>query len=231
MVSALLFLLTLQALGNVATHSATFDELYQLSAGYAYLRTGDARLSDHHPPLIDVWVAIPLLMFDLHLPLNSAAWQQAARGSFGDVFVWQTNADQALRLLWVARLPNVALALLLGAALFRWTSKLSGQAAGFLALALYVFDPGIVANAGLSTNDLGVAAMLFFAVWAWWAWLERPSIPCLMLAGVVAGFACTSKYSGLVIGPIVLLLTLVHRPAGGWRKVIWLRTGGLAGPG
>ncbi len=229
MVSALLFLLTLQALGSVATHSATFDELYQLSAGYTYLRTGDARLSNHHPPLIDVWVAIPLLMFDLHLPLDSAAWQQAERGSFGDVFVWQANADQALRLLGVARLPNVALALLLGAALFRWTSKLSGRAAGFLALALYVFDPGIVANAGLSTNDLGVAAMLFFATWAWWEWLERPSIPRLILAGVMVGFACTSKYSGLVIGPIVLLLTLAHRPADGWRKAIRLRAGGLAG--
>jgi hypothetical protein len=227
--AALLILLAFQVMGGAAASSATFDELYQLSAGYAYLRTGDARLSNHHPPLIDVWVAIPLLMFNLHLPLDSAAWQQAERGSFGDVFVWQANADQALRLLWVARLPNVALALLLGAALFRWTSKLSGRAAGFLALAPYVLDPGIIANASLSTNDLGVAAMLFFATWAWWAWLERPSILHLILAGVMAGFACTSKYSGLAIGPIVLLLALAHRPAGGWRKVVWLRAGGLTG--
>ena len=186
---ALLSLLTLQVLAGSVYNSATFDELYQLSAGYAYLRTGDARLSNHHPPLLDVWVALPLLLFDLHLPLDNAAWQQAARGSFGDVFVWQANADQALRLFWVARLPNLALALLLGAAVFRWTSELSNRAAGLLALTLYVFDPGIVAHAGLSTNDLGVAATLFFAVWAWWKWIERPSSARLFIAGLLAGAA------------------------------------------
>jgi hypothetical protein len=228
--AALLIVLIFQVMGGAAANSATFDELYQLSAGYAYLRTGDARLSNHHPPLLDVWVASPLLLFDLNLPLDSAAWQRAERGSFGDVFVWQANADQALRLFWVARLPNAALALLLGAAVFRWTSDLSNRTAGLLALTLYVLDPGIVAHAGLSTNDLGVAAMLFFATWAWWKWLGRPSAGQLILAGLLAGAACTSKYSGVAIGPIVFLLALAHRPAGGWSRKMWLRrAGGLAG--
>ena len=228
--TVLLLLLAFQVLAGATVSSATFDELYQLSAGYAYLRTGDARLSNHHPPLLDAWVAVPLLLFDLNLPLDSAAWQRAERGSFGDVFVWQANADQALRLFWVARLPNIALALLLGAALFRWTSELSNQVAGLLALTLYVLDPGIVAHAGLSTNDLGVAAMLFFAVWAWWKWLEQPSVSRLFLAGLLAGAACTSKYSGLIVGPIFFLLALAHRPMAGWsRRALLRRAGGLAG--
>ena len=203
-----------------------------MSAGYAYLRTGDARLSNHHPPLIDIWTALPLLTLDLNLPLDSMAWQNGERGSFGDVFVWQANSDQALLMIWLGRLPNVALAVLLGAAIWSWTSKLSNKAAGLLALALYALDPGIIANAGLSTNDLGVAAMLFFATWAWWRWLERPLPGRLILAGVLAGAACTSKYSGLVIGPIMLLLALARRPIDCCRAGVWLRrAGGLAGAG
>ena len=229
-VTAALVLLAIQALGGAAASSATFDEPYHLGAGYAYLRTGDARLSKDHPPLIDAWVAVPLLLFDPHLPLDSAAWQQAEYGSFGDVFVWQANPGLALRMIWLGRLPNIALAALLGAAIFRWTSELSNRMAGLLALILYVLDPGIVANASLSTNDLGVAAMLFLAAWTWWRWLERPSAIRLALAGLMAGTACVSKYSGLVIGPITLLLALTHRPDGGRSPRMWLqRAGGLAG--
>jgi hypothetical protein len=118
---------------------------------------------------------------------------------------------------------------LLGAAVFRWTSELANRAAGLLALTLYVFDPGIVAHAGLSTNDLGVAAMLFLAVWAWWKWLERPAYVRLFLAGLLAGAACTSKYSGLIVGPVFFLLAVTQQPETGWSRIVWLRrAGGLA---
>ena len=228
--TAALVLLAIQALGGAAANSATFDEPYHLGAGYAYLRTGDARLNKDHPPLMDAWMAMPLLLLAPHLPLDSAAWQQAEYGSFGDVFVWQANPGLALRMIWLGRLPNIALAFLLGAAIFRWTSELSNRAAGLLALTLYVLDPGIVANASLSTNDLGVAAMLFFAVWAWWRWLEHPSAVRLVLAGLLVGATCASKYSGLVVGPIVLLLALMHRPAACRSPRMWLqRAIGLAG--
>jgi len=226
----MLVLLAVQALGSSATKSATFDEPYHLGAGYAYLRTGDVRLNNDHPPLIDAWVALPLLLLDPYLPLDSAAWQQAEYGSFGDVFMWQANPDLALRMIWLGRLPNVALAILLGAAIFHWTSELSSRTAGLLALILYTLDPGIVANARTSTNDLGVATMLFFATWAWWRWLERPSLIRLILAGLMAGAACASKYSGLIIGPTVLLIALTHRPAGARSPRVWLqRAIGLAG--
>ena len=232
-VAAALALLAIQALGSAAANSAAFDEPYHLGAGYAYLRTGDVRLNSDHPPLIDAWVAAPLLLLDPHLPLESSAWQQAEYGSFGDVFLWQANPGLALRLIWLGRLPNVALAILLGAALFRWTSEVSGRWPALLALTLYVLDPGIVAHASLGTNDLGVAAMLFFATWTWWRWLERPSVVRLVVAGLLAGAACVSKHSGLIIGPIALLLALTHRPAEGrlpraprlWRQ----RAAGLIG--
>lgn len=227
-----LLLLAVQTVGGAVASSATFDEPYHLGAGYAYLCTGDARLNNHHPPLVDAWLAVPLLLRRPRLPLDHGAWQQAQYGTFGDVFVWQANPDLALRMIWLARLPNVALALLLGAALCRWTSRLAGRSAGLLALTIYVLDPGIVANAALATNDLGVATMFFFAAWAWWEWLERPSTVRLVLAGLLAGAACTSKYSGLVVGPIAFLLALAYPLGGDSRVKGWLRrAGGLVGWG
>ncbi len=132
--SALLALLAVLALGSSAASSITFDEPSHLGAGYALLRTGDARLSTHHPPFIDALLALPLLLLDLDLPLDSVAWQQGEYGSFGDVFLWQANPDHALEIVQLGRLPNVALALLLGAAVFGWTRAMLGFPAGLLAL-------------------------------------------------------------------------------------------------
>ena len=208
----LLALTAALVLGSSKASSSTFDEPYHLGAGYAYLRTGDARLFSDHPPLVDTWLSLPLLLLDLDLPLEIAAWQQGEYGSFGDVFLWQANPDQALKAVWMARLPNAALALLLGASVYAWTRSMVGLLAAFLALAAFALDPGIIANAGLATNDLGVAAALFIASWAWWRWLECPSEGRLLTSGVLAGVACASKYTGLVVAPAFLLTALVHRP-------------------
>jgi hypothetical protein len=230
--AALLMALWAQALGAAGACSVAFDEPYHLADGYAYLRTGDPRLSTHQPALVDTWLAVPLLLLDLHLPLDSPSWQQAIHGRFGDEFLWQANSAQAVKAVWLGRLANVGVALILGAAIFRWSTEFFGKSGGLFALALYSLDPGVVANAALATNDLGVAALVFLATWAWWKWLGQPSGWRLILAGVAAGAACASKSSGLIVGPIAAVLALVRRPLEGRRGVNWLqRLGGLAGNG
>ena len=72
--------------------SASFDEQYHLAAGYAYLRTGDFRLADSHPPLIGLAAALPLLgRDDIVLPLSHPSWELGNRFLFGDQFLWQVN--------------------------------------------------------------------------------------------------------------------------------------------
>src|SRR5512139_4296699 len=75
-------------------NSAAFDEEYHFATGYAYLRTGDPRLSSEHPPLVNVWNALPLLFLDPKLPLDHAAWQNSTTDDFGDAFLWQANPDR-----------------------------------------------------------------------------------------------------------------------------------------
>ncbi|NLF01184.1 MAG: phospholipid carrier-dependent glycosyltransferase [Anaerolineales bacterium] len=227
-----LIVLWAQALGGSSASSVTFDEPYHLGAGYAYLRTGDVRLSSDHPPLIDAWAALPLLLMDLDLPLDSPTWALGEYGLFGDVFLWQANPDRVQQIVWLGRLPILALAMVLAAAVFRWVSSLAGRLAGLLALTLVALDPGIVAHSSLATNDLGVAAVVFLAVWAWWRWLEQPSAGRLVLAGLLAGAACVSKYSGLIVGPIAVALAIGHRPSSRRVERIWARrAAGLIGVG
>src|SRR5688572_27451615 len=80
-----------QALIASPHKSAAFDEQYHLAAGYAYLRTGDARLATTHPSLMGLLGGLALLGKDVVLPLEHPAWAAADRFLFSDVFLWEAN--------------------------------------------------------------------------------------------------------------------------------------------
>jgi 4-amino-4-deoxy-L-arabinose transferase-like glycosyltransferase len=210
-------------------NSAAFDEEYHFAAGYAYLRTGDPRLSTEHPPLVNVWNALPLLFLDPKLPLDHPTWQNATTDDFGDTFLWQTNFDRAVPIVLLSRIPIAMLGLLLGAVVFRWASNLFGVKAGLLALTLFAFDPNLIAQSRLSTTDLGLALMMTLAMWRLWAWLRKPTWLNLILVGVVSGAAITTKFTGVMLAPLFLLAVLLYPAAQGQRywKEILIRIGRL----
>jgi hypothetical protein len=206
----LLLLFTAQAALGSPANSAAFDEEYHLAAGYAYLRTGDPRLSTEHPPLVNLWNALPLTFLNPNLPLDSPAWQNAVPDDFGDAFLWQANYDQAVRIVLLGRLPIIALGVLLGAVVFRFAREMFGSHAALLALALYAFDPNLIANSRLSTTDLGLTAMMTIAMWRLWAWLKNPTRWNLVWVGAAAGAAMTTKFTGLMLAPMFVLAALVY---------------------
>ncbi|MBC8263252.1 MAG: glycosyltransferase family 39 protein [Anaerolineales bacterium] len=190
--------------------SPVMDEQNHIARGYAYLRTGDLRLNLPHPPLVNSLSAAPLLLLpDLKLPTDSPAWERAHTITFATQFLWHANhnADQ---IVLVARLPIILLAILLGCFVFAWARELHGPLVGLLALGLYVFDPNILAHARLTTTDLGVTCFLFMAVYCFWRWLNHPTWPRLAVAGFTLGLALVSKYSALVLMPILPLIGLAH---------------------
>ena len=73
---------------NAEAQSPTMDEHNHITRGYALLRTGDARLSLEHPPLINLLEALPLLSLreKLQLPLDHWSWEQGYWYGFANVF-------------------------------------------------------------------------------------------------------------------------------------------------
>ena len=231
LIAAVLLLLVFLAQVLLASpaNSAAFDEEYHFATGYAYLRTGDPRLSTEHPPLVNVWNALPLLFLDPKLPLDHPTWQNAITDDFGDTFLWQTNFDRAVPIVLISRIPIAMLGLLLGAIVFRWASSLFGVKAGLLALTLFAFDPNLIAQSRLSTTDLGLALMMTLAMWRMWAWLRKPSWLNLILIGVASGAAITTKFTGVMLAPLFLLAVLLYptTPDQRYWKAVLIRIGQL----
>ncbi len=211
LLAAGLLLFAGQAALSSPRKSAAFDEEYHVAAGYAYLKTGDFRMSLSHPPLINALSAIPLLFRDdVNLPLDHPSWAESDYFNFADVFLWQAQTDPQSILEW-ARWPVIALGTILAAALFWWARQTAGAWAGWIALILAVFDPNLLANSRLVTTDLGLTLFLFLTIWRLWHWLESPSRKNLVLTGILAGLTMASKFTGLLVWPMIGLIALIWR--------------------
>jgi hypothetical protein len=218
------------AIVSARQKSATFDEGAHLPAGYTYLTLGDHRLNPEQPPLIKLLAATPLLFLQPKLKTDDEAWATARQWEFGKRFLYRWNdADQ---LLFWGRLPVVALGCLLCLAVFSWGRRHFGGPAAALAFFLCLLSPDVLAHGQIVTTDLGVALFLFLSVMVFERLLERATLVRLLLAGCAVGAALATKFSGLVVLPILAVLGLVAAlgrepmpsdigwsPAGRWARL------------
>jgi len=210
--------------------SPTFDEPNHVTRGIAILRTGDYRLSLDHPPLANILEALPVAWQPSGFSSELPAWRTEQTWRAARATVWANPAD-GLRLIRGARPMVLLFTLGLGLLIFLWAAALFGRWGGMLALALYALDPTMIAHGGLATTDMAAACTMLLAMYLLRGYLRRPSWGRVLLAGVGLGLALASKFSMLILLPIVglVLLVIALRPAkdaafpAGWPATRWRR--------
>jgi 4-amino-4-deoxy-L-arabinose transferase-like glycosyltransferase len=189
----------------VHRESLTFDEGDHIFAGYMMLHTGDYGLNPEHPPLVKMLAALPLLGRDLWVPpLQGRDFKTEAYLDGRDFLARNDGGSQHLvfRMRLTAGLLSLGLSLLVFLAGREWF----GSAAGLIAMALVSFDPNILAHSALVTTDMGVTLFFLAAIYAFYRYVKQPSMVRLLLAGVAAGLLLATKHSGILIGPMLVLL-------------------------
>jgi hypothetical protein len=144
-----------QSVAASPAHSVTFDEQYHLTPGYVYLTQHDLRFHhDQNPPLFEAILAAPLLARSgIHLPIDHPAYQLWGDVYlFSDAFFWHSGNDP-MSMVTAGRIMAALTGVLLGLLLFVWGKQLFSEAAGWIALLLFVFDPNFIGNA-IPTLDL-----------------------------------------------------------------------------
>ncbi len=188
-------------------NSATFDEGAHLPAGYTHLTLGDHRLNPEQPPLVKLLAAAPLLALRPVVRTDDRAWAEARQWEFGRRFLYRWN--DADRLLFLGRLPIVALASFLLVAVFVEARRRFGAVAGAAALGLAALSPEVLAHGALVTTDLAFALFFFLSVVAFTRALESATPGRLAAAGLATGAAFATKFSAPILVPVLLLLGLL----------------------
>jgi MFS family permease len=216
LVSLLLATLVAIQAASMRMEVQTFDEGFHLAAGYSYLSQGDYRMNPEHPPLSKLLAAATLVPMRPSVPTDSDAWYKRDQWEFSEQFLYRNRADPGT-MLFAARLPTVALTLLLVLAVAWWTRSRYGTAAGLLATVLVGFDPNLIAHGRYITSDVIVTLFYFLAVALWISWLETGRRAPLVGASLAFGLAQVSKYSALILVPILGAIFLLHA----WRTRSW----------
>jgi len=209
LVAVLLGVFFAQAVSSALLKSPTFDEEFHVARAYAYVRTGDLRMQQNHPPLVSVLSGLPLLLMpELTPPEEIPHWDDAFLFHFADSLFWRLGYDVD-KMLFLARFPIILLGTVLGAFVYRWARGLYGPGAGLLAAGLYAFAPNLLAHTRLVTTDMAVTACVFIALYAFWCYLRQPTIRRLVLVGLAVGLALTAKLSALLLLPVLVILALL----------------------
>lgn len=210
------------------------DEQNHIARGLAYVRTGDPRLSLEHPPLVNGWSALPLLSLNgIDLPLDDPSWQrdppQTYWYEFAEKLFWEINTPRVPTMVFLARVPIILLTLLLGAVVQHFGTLLWHRKAGFIAAALTLFDPNIIAHGRYSTTDMaGTFGLTVMALGVWL--LCRTDFPVrrsgrtfqsVLQAAFFMGIAFGSKLSMLGFAPIFAIVSMLPIfPNWSWRTAL-----------
>lgn len=197
--------------------SQTYDESNQLLSGYTYLRTGHFFVGVDQPPLTKLLWALPVALLRPTSPAEENAVIEdpaAARREF--LYHNRVAADS---MLLAGRIPAIAISVLLGITIAAWAKRHFTAPVGLLAIFLYSLDPNFIANGRYIKNDVAAALLIFATVMAWGGYLVRPERRRLLLAGFTLGLALATKFSTLVLLPVLLLLYGIRRWQEGRRAV------------
>jgi hypothetical protein len=215
--AALLAVMFLLAGGAALRESVTVDEFAHVGAGLSYWQRLDMRLNGEHPPLGKLLAALPLAIMGTRADYSSPAWRESrdfyfayfAQFAFGDAVLGRWN-DWRSTAMW-ARFPMLILTLLLGWVVFRYGSRIGGPAGGLLCLAAYVTTPAFLVFGPLVLTDLPVTVFSLIALWRLGEIWDAPSPRNAFLFGAAFAASLLSKFTGVLLIPVVLALFLQTR--------------------
>jgi hypothetical protein len=206
----------------------TVDEPWHVTAGVAYLRTGEYYLNPEHPPLVKLVAALAAPRSVFHFTEPTSLHDKTEERRFVEEIIYTHNdADKIQsRVRVVMYVFNGLLLLLFVAAAFR----VFGGAVALGALLFALIDPTVAAHWPVVMTDLPVgllsvaSALLCLEALRKWTWVN------VGLLSIVLGLTLSAKHSGLiafgftgVLGLAAILWEFRHeKRVMAWRICIFL---------
>ena len=217
-VALLLAVLMLQLALAARRNSITWDEDDHLYAGYMTWKHADFGLNPEHPPLVKLLAALPILNMPLKMPAleNRNFKIEAFLG--GKDFLFRNDADA---MLFRARMASALLTLALALIVFLAAQEMFSTGAAFIALALLVFDPNLLAHGAVVATDAALSCFMVAAIYAFYRYVKVPTAWRLVVVGVATGLCLASKHTGILLFPMFVLLALC--------ELIWPRSESQSG--
>jgi hypothetical protein len=205
---------------SVGTFSPTIDESSHIGAAVSLIEAKKLVAPGSHPPLARLVAAIPLWLDGARLPQcrgQTTIGTEDLGYALGTQVLYH-SAKPYSTLLIHARLAMLifpAIALLY---VFLLGRMLLGEPAATLAAIFFSVDPTLLGYGFWVGNDLASCAGCLAATYHGLRWLTQPTWPRASVAAIAVGLAISTKFSCLLVIPLLLLLALARTSP--WRKLL-----------
>ena len=186
--------------------SVSWDESQHLYSGWLSWERGDFGYNPEVPPLVKTWDAIPLLHRDIKQPAFTGDDFKKEGFVLGQRFLVANGIDQTLI---PARVMASLLTVFLATLLFFCAREMFGDRAAMFALLLFCLDPNFLAHGAYVTTDIGASLTLLAAVYAFYRYMQRPTVARMIIVGLAVGLAMTAKFTGVFIVPVLCLIAVI----------------------
>ena len=209
--AALLALMAANLFASISRKSITNDEIVHIPAGYYHLVAGKFQLNNEHPPLVKMWAALPLLFIQ---PSEAQLAPAQAPANFSQEtwkylqYFWPDNKDRTEVIYFWSRAMMVPIALAFGILIFFYARSLFGARAGVLAVALYSFEPTVLAHSRIVHTDVPAALAYLLFFFALRRYLLERSLRRAIILGFVTGLGLVTKFSMIVLLPVLVCVTI-----------------------
>ncbi|HEV2798927.1 MAG TPA: glycosyltransferase family 39 protein [Pyrinomonadaceae bacterium] len=212
MAAVVLALLAVNLLSVIRQKTITNDEFIHIPAGYYHLVDRAFQFNNEHPPLVKIWAALPLLLvqpYEQPLPDLSQADSDKQTWTYVAGF-WGANEKLFERIAFWPRVMMVALTLALGVVIYVYARALFNSRAALCAVVLYSIEPNVLAHGRVVHTDIAatLAYLCFFG--ALYAYERSSTWLRAGLVGVAFGGALVTKFSMIVLAPLLVCLVVAR---------------------
>jgi hypothetical protein len=209
--AALLVLMAANLFGQISRKSLTNDEMIHIPAGYYHLVAGYFQVNNEHPPLVKMWAALPLLFIQPNEPPPAKdeaehnmnlTWRYQAR-------FWSDNAEHFEALIFWTRAFMIILTVALGVLLFLFVRDLFGPRAACFSVALFTLEPTVLAHGRIVHTDVAAALVYLLFFYTLRGYVKNPNWRQALLVGLASGIALVTKFSMIIMLPLLGCLAIV----------------------
>ncbi len=179
---------------GVAAIVSTYPVFTQTSDEPAHVACGLQLLTFHrydyepqHPPLARVMAALPLYLAGARADDHTKMWPEG-----NAILAWNGEYQRNLTLARLGILPWYVLACIF---VYKLALLFYRPAVAVITVLLFATLPGVLAHAGLATNDMAVTAAFAMAMYALLRWLETPTWRRTVLLAVAMAIGTLTKFS------------------------------------
>ncbi|HEX4781264.1 MAG TPA: glycosyltransferase family 39 protein [Usitatibacter sp.] len=208
--------------GSAMLHtSTTFDEIVFMCVGARGIDTGDFSLVIDHPRLPQYIYGLPVYLMHVKYPPEGVLTHDwMPRYYYARTLLWGLG-NPAEHIVMATRAVALAFGAATVAATFALARRHMSAWSALFAAALVAFLPDMLAHSGVAYNDIPLAFGFLVTLYAFDAAVRRPSPRIVAAAGVACALTVCVKYSGLILGPILVALVAAEALSGRWRDRAW----------